>query len=123
MNINVHLNPIGAESNGMPSFFSLGLCRMKGSFPAKRCEDLINKRLAEYGLNIKDDIVCSTTDGASVMVRLGELLHCFHQLCFAHGIHLSVVDVIYDRKEGDEGTFGMSSSLYYFYSFSLQIYW
>ena len=41
------------------------------------------------------DVVCITTDGASVKVKLGNISPSDHQLCFAHAIHLIVVDIIY----------------------------
>ncbi|CAB3224184.1 unnamed protein product [Arctia plantaginis] len=43
-----------------------------------------------------------TTDGASVMVKVGKLVSCYQQLCFAHGIQLAVVDILYKKRvEGD----------------------
>ncbi|KAL3273221.1 hypothetical protein HHI36_014675 [Cryptolaemus montrouzieri] len=42
-----------------------------------------------------------TTDGASVMVKVGKLVSCYQQLCFAQGIQLAVVDI--QHKKRDEG--------------------
>ena len=40
--------------------------------------------------------------GASVMVKVGKLLPCYQQLCYAHGIQLAVVDVLYKKKPHKE---------------------
>jgi len=42
-----------------------------------------------------EDIVATTTDGVSVMKSFGTLICCVHQLCFAHGYHLAVMDFFY----------------------------
>ncbi|CAG4936491.1 unnamed protein product [Parnassius apollo] len=51
----------------------------------------LNKRKAE-------DIVDVTSDGASVMKKLGKLISAEQQPCFAHAIHLAVLDVMYKKK-------------------------
>ncbi|CAH0731006.1 unnamed protein product, partial [Brenthis ino] len=40
-----------------------------------------------------------STDGASVMVKVGKLMNCYQQLCFAHGLQLAVIDVLYKKNE------------------------
>ncbi|KAJ2951978.1 hypothetical protein O0L34_g4241 [Tuta absoluta] len=68
--------------------------------PAEVCISLIQARLAAYDLTLSDcdnDVVAMTTDGASVMSRVGRLLPIFHQLCLAHGIHLAICDVLYKK--------------------------
>lgn len=52
-------------------------------------------RLKSFGINLETEVIAMTTDGASVMVKIGKLVPCFKQLCFAHGIQLAVVHVIY----------------------------
>lgn len=32
------------------------------------------------------------------MIKVGKLIDAEHQLCFAHGIHLAVCDVLYSKK-------------------------
>jgi hypothetical protein len=54
----------------------------------------VEKKLSEFGLKFKD-IVASTHDGAAVMQKYGRLIPAKSQLCFNHGIHLSVTDVFY----------------------------
>ena len=39
------------------------------------------------------------TDGASVMVKFGKIIDCDHKLCYAHGIHLAVGDVLYRKTD------------------------
>ncbi|GBO41435.1 hypothetical protein AVEN_173329-1 [Araneus ventricosus] len=36
----------------------------------------------------------TTTDGASVMVKVGKLMRCYQHLCFAHGLQFAVVDIL-----------------------------
>ncbi|KAJ2948892.1 hypothetical protein O0L34_g5823 [Tuta absoluta] len=88
LNINVH-----QEKN----HFNLGLVRICGSATAEHCIGLLKERLASFGLDLDTDIIANTTDGASVMVKLGKLLNCSHQLCFTHGLQLVVVDTLYKK--------------------------
>lgn len=90
MNINIHY--------GDNKHINLGLVRVVGSLPAERCVEELTSHLAKFGLNIETDIVCNTTDGASVMRKVGKLVPSFHILCMLHGIQLAVVDVLYKRK-------------------------
>jgi len=91
MNINVH------EKGG--AFWSLGLIRATGSMPATKCVSLIELKLSEFGLSLADDIVCIVTDGASVMVKVGNLTETEQQLCYAHAVQLAVLDVLYRRHD------------------------
>ena len=43
------------------------------------------------------DVVGSAHDGASVMVKYGQNIQAFSQLCYNHGIHLEVLDVFYRK--------------------------
>jgi hAT family C-terminal dimerisation region len=88
MNINVHCEI---------EFFNIGLVRIFGSMPATKCVELLKEKLADFGIRL-DQIVGMTTDGASVMVKVGKLVDALHQLCFAHGLQLAVVDVLYKKK-------------------------
>lgn len=87
MNINVH--------SGQGILWNIGLVRATGSMPADKCLTLVEEKLNAFGLNMSNDIVGVTTDGASVMVKLGKLINSEQQLCFAHGINLAVTDVLY----------------------------
>ena len=89
-NVNVH-TPDGTVHH-------LGLIRIKGSMTAEACKEMVTQRTAHFGLNIKTDVICCTSDAASVMVKFGKLMECEHQLCYAHGVHLAVCDVLYRKK-------------------------
>ena len=81
---------------------NLGMIRIKGSMPAERVENLVKERLHEFGLNM-EDIVAAMTDGASVMKSFGRMICCVHQLSFAHGYHVAVIDFLYARQNLFEG--------------------
>ena len=74
---------------------SIGMERIHGSLDAEAAGEMCRNKLAQFGLSVDRDITGGTTDGASVMVKMGEGLPIIHQLCLTHGIHLAVVDVIY----------------------------
>ncbi|CAF4947360.1 unnamed protein product [Pieris macdunnoughi] len=50
-------------------------------------------------LDADTDIIGMSTDGASVMVKVGKLMNCYQQLCFAHGLQLAVINVLYKKYE------------------------
>lgn len=81
LNVNVHIKS---------KFWNLGLARILGSLPAQDCIKHIEERLDLFGLNLHDDIICITTDGAAVMQKVGKLISCEQQLCFVHALHLGV---------------------------------
>lgn len=68
--------------------------------PATKAAEIIKETLNEFGLDAEHDIVGLVTDGASVMIKTGKILgkQIFHQLCHAHGYHLTVGDVLYNKK-------------------------
>jgi hypothetical protein len=83
--------------SGRP-FWNLGLKRIKDSMPASRCIELVAEHLNQFGVDLHTHVLSMTTDGASVMVKMGRLLDDdvpVHQLCLAHGVHLAVVDTFY----------------------------
>jgi hypothetical protein len=94
MNINVHLS-----DKQQPSFYSLGLIRVKGSMPAEKCCELLEKKLKSFGISLTDHVVAICTDGASVMTKVGKLIAPEQQLCYAHGIQLAVLDVLYKKPK------------------------
>lgn len=89
-NINVHMSD--------RTVHHLGLTRIKGSMTAELCKEMVVQRTSKFGLDIETDVICCTTDAASVMVKFGKLMNCEHQLCYAHGVHLAVCDVLYINK-------------------------
>ena len=87
MNINVHA--AGGE------FWNLGMVRVHGSMPAEKCVTMLEGKLSDFGLLLKHDVVAICTDGASVMKKVGALIPPQQQLCYAHGLQLAVLDVLY----------------------------
>ena len=55
--------------------------------------------LSEFGLDLEKHVLACVTDGASVMVKFGKIIDYDHQLCYAHGIHLDVCDVLYRKTD------------------------
>jgi len=47
---------------------------------------------------MNSDVVASTHDGALVMVKYRRKIQAFSQLCYNHGIHLAVLNVLYRKK-------------------------
>lgn len=90
LNVNVHIEK---------EFWSLGLARVHGSMPAGKCIELFQTILKQFGLSYDNDIVSITTDGPSVMLKVGRLSNCDQQLCFAHAILLGVLDVLYKKPK------------------------
>jgi len=88
LNVNIHIKS---------DFWNLGLARVKGSLPFEICIKLVEERLQIYGISFHEDIICITTDGAPVMQKIGKILSCRQQLCFAHAVHLAVLDVLYNK--------------------------
>lgn len=72
-----------------------------GSANAEKCQSLVEDTLSKFQLSL-NNINSATTDGAAVMVKMGKSLSkadVLHQLCFAHGLHLAVCDVLYKKKK------------------------
>lgn len=79
--------------------WNLGLVRCKGSMTAEKCLDVVKKHLEAFNLSMDRDIVSIMTDGASVMAKIGKLSKSHQQLCFAHGVQLAVIDVLYKNPK------------------------
>jgi hypothetical protein len=90
ININVH--------KGGGKVENLGMVRVRGSQTAESIVKLVSERLTKFGLDIKR-IVGNTTDGASIMVKFGNIVNGVHQNCLAHAIHLAVEDILYEKKK------------------------
>ena len=76
INLNLHF-PVGLKS--------LGLIRTKGSMVTERAIELVQERLYEYALPLNDDIVSTTTDGTSIMMKFGPKLSHYitmKKVCF-----------------------------------------
>ena len=68
------------------------------SFPAEVAAEIAERRLDEFNVSLEKHVVACVTDGAAVMVKFGKSIPCEHQLCYAHGIHLAVCDVLYGNN-------------------------
>ena len=76
-------------------YVSIGTIRIYGTFDAAAAAEKLSKRLEEFGLSLKGDIVGTTVDGASIMVSMGKKIPTLSQICHSHGAHLAVCDVVY----------------------------
>lgn len=90
MNINVHC---------IEKFWSLGLIRIHGSMSAERCKDILEQCLHKHSISLTKDIVAIVTDGPNIMLKVGRIVEAEHHLCLAHGIHLAVCDVLYNKNK------------------------
>jgi hypothetical protein len=54
-------------------------------------------KLQEFGIDFTKDIVASTHDGASVMVKYGRIISAESQCCYNHAIHLAVIETFYRK--------------------------
>ena len=62
MNVNLHTNG---------SLYNLGLVRVVGSMPSEKAVEIVSKKLSEFKLEFNNNIVRTTANGASVMVKFG----------------------------------------------------
>ena len=74
-----------------------------GSLFAEKIVDLVKNKLSNFNLSMKRRNIASVTNGASVMKKFGRLSSIEHQLCYDHGLHLAVCDVLY-KKSNPLGT-------------------
>ena len=66
---------------------------------AAKAIKLVEKRLQLFDLNLNKDVVATTTDGASLMVKFGKDTCPEHVTCYAHAIHLAVCDVLFKKTQ------------------------
>ena len=71
LNINIH---------GNNSFWNLCLIRVWGRFSSEACSNVIVHKLNEFGVNTEKDIVAITTDGCSMMKKLGRSISSLQQV-------------------------------------------
>ncbi|KAI6658832.1 hypothetical protein LOD99_15157 [Oopsacas minuta] len=89
LNINIH---------GIGFFWNLGLVRIKERFSSEACSKIISLKLKEFGIEFETDVISITTDGCSMMKKLGKIIPTNQQLCYAHGLQLEIQDVIYQKQ-------------------------
>ena len=57
----------------------------------------MEEKLEKHELNLHTDIVAIITYGASVMKKVGRIINMDQQLCFAHGVQLGAIEVLYKK--------------------------
>lgn len=72
--------------------------RITGSCTSAVVLEIVTRHLKVFNLAFQNDIVCTTNDGASVMVKYGRDCPFESQLCSCHGLHLAVVETFYKKK-------------------------
>ncbi|CAG9128692.1 unnamed protein product [Plutella xylostella] len=97
MNINLHSTAFGGFN-----YKNLGMVKITGSMSALAALIILRDHLAKFNVSLDDDIVSATTDGASVMVKMGRYIKGHHQVCLAHGIQLAVIDTLYKTRKEPE---------------------
>ena len=97
MNVNLHSIAFGGFN-----YKNLGIVKITGSMSALGALDILRAHLAKFNVCLDEDIVSVTTDGASVMVKMGRYIKGHHQVCLAHGIQLAVIDTLYKTSKVPE---------------------
>ena len=80
------------------NFWNLGIELISGSPTAEKIVGIVKEKLLEYGICLKKDVIACVSDGASVMKKAARLMGVEHHICYAHGIHLTIVNSIYKKK-------------------------
>ncbi len=57
--------------------------------------EILKEQLKENVICLDSNVVCIGTDGASVMAKGEKIIDAEQQLCFAHGLQLAIIDVLY----------------------------
>ena len=110
--VNIYVNTNGNKC------WNLGLVRVQGSLTSNACLELVREKLERHNLSLEHDIVALQTDGPAIMVKMGRISPTCHQQCFAHGIQLAVLDVLYKKRRGKSNIdyfFKISNYSYSFY--------
>ncbi len=82
---------LGINLHTMEKLYSLRTIRVKEKMPAKKATEVLPTKLAQFGINLKKDILGHTTDGAVMVIKLLEIEH---QTCHCHGLHLAACSVL-----------------------------
>lgn len=78
--------------------FNLGLIPIPpGHCTTKVLTDIVQQHLKTVGLDPTSDVVASTTDGASTVVKVASELEVTGKMCDNHAFHLAVTDVVYNK--------------------------
>lgn len=77
--------------------FVLGLVEITGKADAVKIKNLVENKLSEFNIDIKNDVIASTHDGASIMNKYGNELGVLNQLCQNHALHLAVIKSFFQK--------------------------
>ena len=61
----------------------------------------VKDHLNDFGVSVDSHCVVRTSDGASVMCKFLRLMPTVGVMCYSHGIHLAVGDVMYKNTPKD----------------------
>ena len=89
---------LNVNAHRTSDFECFGLARAKGSCSAPKLLKVLEDHLATFDVFLKD-VVCLTTDGASIMDVIGRLIPCLHLKCQAHACNLAICDVFYNSEK------------------------
>lgn len=80
--------------------FNLGLSEIVGSGTSANLLNLLKEKMTTFSIEEKNVIGC-TSDGASVMKKLLADFGKISQTCYAHAIHLCVMDLLIKKESRD----------------------
>ena len=78
--------------------YVLGLVHIKSICNAEQTRLYVENKLEEFEIDIKTDIIPSTHDGATVIVKYGRIIGIISQLCYNHGLHLAITNVLFKKQ-------------------------
>lgn len=70
----------------------------------------ISALLLQYGVSVREWLVCQVTDNTNTMPKVGRLLGVGHVGCKSHALHLCVKDSLKRRDDNDSGGSGGGGS-------------
>lgn len=80
---------------------NLKLVKIDRKADAVKIIHIVRNKLKEFDLDFKNDIEVLIGDGAAVMVKVCLNCNLVHHLCYNHGIHFSIRDVLYIKRNLD----------------------
>lgn len=92
--VNVTAHVLAIDSNIIECYV-LGLTEIIKQANAETIKHLVEAKLADFGISLKNDVIASTNDAAAVMKKYGKILGIVNQLCHNHALHLAVMDCFY----------------------------
>ena len=81
---------INHKKKGGRNCSSAGLVHIKSTCNAEQTKLYVENKLDEFESDIKTDVISSTHDGATIMVKYGRILGIISQLCYKHGLRLAI---------------------------------